>query len=175
MASIVAEFSGLGAVLTRQDRGDEALKVLGEALATNREYDQQGAEADSLSALGAAALGAGELEESNDWYQRCVEQRRKLGDRAGEGWAFLYEHINLSDGIGAGDSVSRGQAIGTSAITVGTNHMALEYLFNGYAYTRDHQCWVGHLAQEDAEQRQAQHQGVPAEPKAGIGKAPLDE
>jgi serine/threonine protein kinase/tetratricopeptide (TPR) repeat protein len=80
--------NGLGAVLTKQDRGDEALRVLGEALATNREYDQRGAEADSLSALGAAALGTGQLAESSDWYQRCVEQRRKLGDRAGEGWAL---------------------------------------------------------------------------------------
>jgi tetratricopeptide (TPR) repeat protein len=80
--------NGLGAVMTKQKRAAEALEVLGEALATNREHDQGGAEADSLSALGAAALGAGELAESSNWYQQCVEQRRKLGDRAGEGWAL---------------------------------------------------------------------------------------
>lgn len=80
--------NGLGAVLTKQGRATEALTVLSEALVTNREHDRKGAEADSLSALGAAARGAGDLAESSDCYQRCVEQRHKIGDRAGEGWAL---------------------------------------------------------------------------------------
>ena len=80
--------NGLGVVLTKQDRATEALKILKEALETNREYEQDGAEADSLSALGAATRITGDLEKSSNWYQDCVECRRKLGDRAGEGWAL---------------------------------------------------------------------------------------
>ncbi len=80
--------NGLGAVLTKQERTSEALKILKEALATNREYGQDGAEADSLAALGAAARVAGDLTDSCSWYQHCIERRRSLGDRAGEGWAL---------------------------------------------------------------------------------------
>jgi len=80
--------NGLGAVLTKLDRTSEALKILEEALATNREYGQESAEADSLAALGAAARIVGDLTGSGDWYQHCVERRREFGDRAGEGWAL---------------------------------------------------------------------------------------
>jgi serine/threonine protein kinase/tetratricopeptide (TPR) repeat protein len=80
--------NGLGAVLNKRGRATEALAVLREALETNRQHDRKGAEADTLSALGAAARGAGDLVESSDCYQRCVERRRNLGDRAGEGWAL---------------------------------------------------------------------------------------
>jgi len=80
--------NSLGAVLTKRDRASEALKILTEALATNKEFKLNAAEADSLAALGAAARGAGDLEGSSSWYQKCVERRRALGDRAGEGWAL---------------------------------------------------------------------------------------
>jgi tetratricopeptide (TPR) repeat protein len=59
--------NGLGAVLTKLDRTSEALKILEEALATNREYGQDSAEADSLAALGAAARNADDLTVSADW------------------------------------------------------------------------------------------------------------
>ena len=80
--------NGLGAILSKQDRTSEALKILEEALTTNREYGQDSAEADSLAALGAAARIAGDLTGSGVWYQQCVERRREFGDRAGEGWAL---------------------------------------------------------------------------------------
>ncbi len=80
--------NGLGAVLTKLDRTSEALKIVEEALGTNRQYGQESAEADSLAALGAAARIAGDLTGSGDWYQKCVERRREFGDRAGEGWAL---------------------------------------------------------------------------------------
>ena len=68
------------------------------------------------------------------------------GDRPGEGWAFLYEHITLDRGVNVGDAVTAGQRIGVSAITVGANHMALEYLFNDFQFTKDHRCWAEHRA-----------------------------
>ena len=80
--------NGLGVVLTKLDRATEALKILDEALTSNREHNHDGAEADSLSALGAAARAADDLANSGDWYQECVDIRRGLGDRAGEGWAL---------------------------------------------------------------------------------------
>ena len=80
--------NGLGAILTRQNRAAEALEILEEALASNREHGQDGAKADSLSALAAAARITGDLEKSSNWYQDCVDLRRGLGDRAGEGWAL---------------------------------------------------------------------------------------
>lgn len=80
--------NGLGAVLTRQNQQREALRILNEALATNREFGQDGAEADSLAALGAASRAAGKLDDASRWYQQCVQCRRDLGDRAGEGWAL---------------------------------------------------------------------------------------
>jgi hypothetical protein len=82
------------------------------------------------------------------------------GDRAGEGWGFLYEHIVLDAGIGPGDRVARGQRIGTSAIIHGNNHMGLEYLFNEYRFTEDHRCWVDHLAAEDAAEFTALFDGL---------------
>ena len=71
------------------------------------------------------------------------------GYREGEGWGFLYEHINLNSGISVGSAVSREQLIGTSALTNGNNHLGLVYYFNDFNYIREPKCWVEHLSDED--------------------------
>ena len=73
----------------------------------------------------------------------------KEGDRDGEAWAFLYEHIVLNSGFAVGTAVHRGETIGSSAIKIGANHMGLVYLFNGWQYSRDPKCWIEHLSAED--------------------------
>ena len=107
--------NGLGAVVTRQNRASEALEILTEALASNREHGQGGAEADSLAALGAAARAAGELTDSGSWYQQCVERRRELGDRAGEGWA-LQRLSEVSHDAGERE---KAQAFSAAALAIG--------------------------------------------------------
>lgn len=67
----------------------------------------------------------------------------------GEGWGFLYEHIDLNPGINVDSAVSRGQLIGTSALTNGNNHLGLVYYFNDFKYTREPKCWVENLNGED--------------------------
>ena len=66
------------------------------------------------------------------------------GDRAGEGWVFLVEHIELEPGMNKGETVTRGQQIGTSAVPTGrgNTHMQLSYYFNEFQYSREHTCWV---------------------------------
>ena len=117
---------GLGAVLLKQNRVAEARKILDEALATNREFGQDGAEADSLAALGAAARAAGELAAASTWYQQCVERRRSLGDRAGEGWA-LQRMSEVSQEAGA---MEQAGAFSAAALAIGreTGDKALESL-----------------------------------------------
>ncbi len=107
--------NGLGAVLTKQDRAAEALKILQEALTSNREYDQNGAEADSLSALGAAARATDDLAGSGDWYQECVDLRRGLGDRAGEGWALQ----RLSEVSREAGEKQKADAFSVAALAIG--------------------------------------------------------
>jgi tetratricopeptide (TPR) repeat protein len=107
--------NGLGAVVTRQNRASEALEILKEALAFNGEHGQRGAEADSLAALGAAARAAGDLTGSGSWYRQCVERRRELGDRAGEGWA-LQRLSEVSHDAGEGE---KAQAFSVAALAIG--------------------------------------------------------
>lgn len=71
------------------------------------------------------------------------------GYRKGEGWGFLYEHINLNSEIDIGSKVSKKQLIGTSALTNGNNHLGLVYYFNDFKYVREPKCWVEHLNSED--------------------------
>jgi murein DD-endopeptidase MepM/ murein hydrolase activator NlpD len=71
------------------------------------------------------------------------------GEKDGEAWAFLFEHITLEDGLMEGVSINEGQLIGHSAIVQGANHMALEYLFSNLRYTRNHQCWIEFLNPSD--------------------------
>jgi serine/threonine protein kinase/tetratricopeptide (TPR) repeat protein len=118
--------NGLGAVLLKQNRVAEAGKILDEALATNREFGQDGAEADSLAALGAAARAAGELAAASTWYQQCVERRRSLGDRAGEGWA-LQRMSEVSQEAG---EMEQAGAFSAAALAIGreTGDKVLESL-----------------------------------------------
>lgn len=71
------------------------------------------------------------------------------GDREGEGWVFLMEHVELSPGIGREDSVTRGQQIATSVIPTGrgNTHMQLSYYFNEFQHSRKHRCWVDGLGE----------------------------
>lgn len=70
---------------------------------------------------------------------------------AGEGWAFIYEHVELLDGIAAGTRVVSGQPLGTSPLTpqIGNHHVQITYLFNGYEFSRNHTCWLDQLAPDD--------------------------
>ena len=65
----------------------------------------------------------------------------------GEGWGFLYEHVTLEPGISLGSTVTEGQLIARNGLTTNrrNNHFQLSYLFNGYAFYRDHRCWADHL------------------------------
>lgn len=71
------------------------------------------------------------------------------GYRQGEGWGFLYEHIDLISGINVGSVVSKGQLIGASALANGNNHLGLVYYFNNFKYVKDPRCWIEHLNSED--------------------------
>jgi len=117
------------AVLIKQNKAGEALKILSEALNTNREFGHDGAEADSLAALGAAARIGGELSKASSWYQQCVERRRYLGDRAGEGWALQ----RLSEVSREAGEVPQADAFAAAALAVGREigDKSLESLASG--------------------------------------------
>ena len=65
----------------------------------------------------------------------------------GEGWGFLYEHIELEPDIYVGDTVTKGQLIGRNGLITDrrNTHLQLTYLFNDYKFYRDQRCWVDHL------------------------------
>ena len=65
----------------------------------------------------------------------------------GEGWGFLYEHIELESGISVGSTVTRGQLIGRNGLTTvhRNNHLQFTYMFDDYRFFRDQRCWVDHL------------------------------
>lgn len=71
--------------------------------------------------------------------------------RAGEGWAFIYEHVDLLDGIAAGTRVVRGQPLGVSPLRpeIGNHHLQITYIFTGYEFSRDHRCWLDQLTPDD--------------------------
>ncbi len=70
---------------------------------------------------------------------------------AGEGWAFLYEHVELMEGLAEGSRVRRGQEIAWTPLHPheANNHLQLSYLFIAHAYTREHYCCVEQLRDED--------------------------
>ena len=74
----------------------------------------------------------------------------EAGDRQGEGWVFLYEHITLEPGIGLGDAVTTGQLIARNAMATGmsNNHLELNFSFNDHRFYRDKTCWVDYLQDE---------------------------
>ena len=69
----------------------------------------------------------------------------QAGTTAGTGWTFLYEHVDLAGGLSVGSTVSRGQQIGTSAVTSGNNHLELAYSFSNFEFTQQQTCWVDQL------------------------------
>ena len=73
----------------------------------------------------------------------------KPGDREGEGWIFMYEHIILKPGIDVDSQVKRGQLIGTTAMTYGNNHLQLSYIFENYKFHKNQICWVDQLEPAD--------------------------
>ena len=97
------------------DRAAEALVVLEEAFAANREFAHVGAEADSLAALGAASRVSGDLEASCSWYQECVDRRREHGDRTGEGWALQ----RLSEVMRERGETQQSLAFSSAALAIG--------------------------------------------------------
>ena len=83
------------------------------------------------------------------------------GPSEGTGWVFLYEHVNVSGGLGVGSQVSRGQVIATSATSAAfTNHLELSDTFNGYRFHRDQTCWVPQLAAGDRARLQSYFDSV---------------
>ncbi len=72
------------------------------------------------------------------------------GGNKGEGWVFLYEHVELQPNLAIGNDVEKGQLIAMNAIPErGNNHLQLTYSFNSYTYYRNHICWVGKLRTAD--------------------------
>ena len=69
------------------------------------------------------------------------------GERAGEGWVFLYEHIDLAARLVEGSAVSRGQLIASNPIELntGNNHLQLSYAFNDLRFFNRLTCWVDQL------------------------------
>ena len=71
------------------------------------------------------------------------------GERAGEGWVFLYEHIDLAAGLVEGSAVGRGQLIASNPIerNTGNNHLQLSYASNDLRFFSRLTCWVDQLDQ----------------------------
>lgn len=90
------------------------------------------------------------IQEAGDpWGGMGVIQLLK-GTVDGEGWGFVYEHINLGDGLLEGDEVKRGEVIGSKAAPAGfTAHFQLSRLFNNYRFLSDIQCWPDFLSGND--------------------------
>ena len=66
----------------------------------------------------------------------------------GEGWLFLYGHVQLTAGLGVGSAVTRGQRIGDNSLEGErtSNHLELSWGFNSFQFLRDQRCWVDLLA-----------------------------
>lgn len=82
---------------------------------------------------------------------RVVVMRIGEDEAPGEAWGFIYEHVELESSIDEGSTVVRGQVIARNPLPPreGNNHLQLSYLFNGYAYYRQHTCWVDQIADPD--------------------------
>ena len=70
-----------------------------------------------------------------------------ISGSGGEGWGFLYEHIELESGIYVGGTVTKGQQIGRNGLTTDrrNTHLQLIYMFDDYRFYSDQRCWVDHL------------------------------
>jgi hypothetical protein len=82
---------------------------------------------------------------------KVVKLLLTTGQRPGEGWSFLYEHIDLMRELGVGDTVKQGQQIATSpGGSESTNHhLQLAHVFHGFEYFNHHTCWVNQLLKPD--------------------------
>jgi len=88
--------------------------VLREALEANQAVEDVAREADSLAALGASFRASDDLTRAYDWYDQCLEKRRKANDRAGEGWA-LHRLAELSV---EAEAPERAEAFAAEALTI---------------------------------------------------------
>ena len=113
-AELGVVLNGLGVVLTAAGRLDEAIAALTEAESLHAQADNEERRADSLSALGAAYRELGDLTRAYDVYQQCLDARRAVGDRAGEGWA-AYRLAQVSESAGA---TERAEAFRRQAVSV---------------------------------------------------------
>ena len=66
-----------------------------------------------------------------------------ISGTGGEGWGFLYEHIQLESAVHVGSAVTKGQLIGRNGLTTDrrNSHLQLTYMFNDYEFYRDQRCW----------------------------------
>ena len=82
---------------------------------------------------------------------RVIVMRITSGDRAGEGWVLIYEHITLAPGLRVGSDLRRGQLLGNNAMDPGVsnNHVELAYAFNNLEFWRLKTCWPDQLADAD--------------------------
>jgi len=73
--------------------------------------------------------------------------------RDGDGWVFLYEHIDLVDGLVVGSSVLRGEQIAVNPIETytGNNHLELSFVSSGLISFPPHICWADRLDQPSRE------------------------
>jgi len=64
----------------------------------------------------------------------------------GTGWAFLYEHIEIAEGIKEETELKKGELVGYKIAPDGfTAHLQLSEIFNDFKYTREIQCWPDFL------------------------------
>ncbi len=82
---------------------------------------------------------------------RVIVMRITSGDRAGEGWVLIYEHITLAPDLRVGSELRRGQLLGYNAMDPGVsnNHVELAYAFNNLEFWRLKSCWPDQLADAD--------------------------
>jgi len=68
----------------------------------------------------------------------------------GEGLAFIYEHIEIGEGIVVGTELKKGEIIGTKIPPDSfTAHFQLSQVFNDFQYTSDNRCWPDFLSSNE--------------------------
>lgn len=64
----------------------------------------------------------------------------------GEGWVFIYEHVNPIFDIEIGSTVRKGQVIAQkNSRSDFTAHFQLSYAFDDYQYYEQNTCWIDNL------------------------------
>jgi hypothetical protein len=68
-------------------------------------------------------------------------------DGNGEGYAFIYEHIEIAEGVEVGTELKRGDIVGTKIAPAGfTLHLQYSKVFNNFEYTDKMECWPEFLS-----------------------------